>query len=95
MFDNKSVHRTFAATTGTVIVDERSQQIIGWAETQGKATILLGGQGRKPVSQSSDRRRVSVKNAEGGIASFMTPGKSVFAFTAIQYLPNVFKYFQE
>ncbi len=83
MFETRALHRTFAATSGTTVIDERTQQVIGWADTRAGNTMLLAGKGREPVAWSNDQRKVFVKIVESGEAAFVKAGKSNFEFATL------------
>ncbi len=95
MFETRALHRTFAATTGTTVIDEQTQQVVGWADTREGGTVLLAGKGREPVAWSQDQRKVFVKTTEGGQAAFLQAGKSNFEFATLANSMLSRQYFQE
>lgn len=89
MFEDRSIHLTFAVDAGVPVVDEISRRRIGVADVRGRDRIRLGGVGRQVVGVDRLTGDVISVPAEGGDALFAPAGVSVFEELARRCGPRV------
>jgi ATP-dependent helicase Lhr and Lhr-like helicase len=82
MLANRTLHLTFASTSGSPVFDAKSLKRIGHAQVDGRGNILLGGAGRRIVSVDNSTGRVFTEAASGGNASFAPQSQSSFQRSA-------------
>lgn len=89
MFEDRSLHRTFAGDAGPRVYDHGSGRFLGVSLIASDEVVRLGGRGRRVTRVDTRTGRVLTSPAEGGTAAFAPPGGSVFERIAARCAPLV------